>query len=83
MAAFLVYDVAEDIYHVPENLSHCVLSGPTADANQFCSLLDRCGMSVIIDQVTLMTVILLGAVYNLVHPIIPSFQAITILIIIG
>jgi vacuolar protein sorting-associated protein 13A/C len=52
MAAFLVCGVAEDIYYVPENVSHSVLSGPTADANQYCSLLDRCGMSVIIDQVT-------------------------------
>uniref|UniRef100_A0ACD5YZI2 Uncharacterized protein n=1 Tax=Avena sativa TaxID=4498 RepID=A0ACD5YZI2_AVESA len=51
MAAFLVCDVAEDIYYVPESLSHSVLSGPTAYANQFCSLLDRCGMSVIIDQI--------------------------------
>uniref|UniRef100_A0A453NY98 Uncharacterized protein n=3 Tax=Aegilops tauschii subsp. strangulata TaxID=200361 RepID=A0A453NY98_AEGTS len=51
MAAFLVCDVAEGIYSAPENLSHSVLPGPTADANQFCSLLDRCGMSVIIDQI--------------------------------
>ena len=65
MAAFLVRDVAEDVYYVPESLSHSVLSGPTADANQFCSLLDRCGMSVIIDQVTLITILLLGVVYFL------------------
>ncbi|EEC73142.1 hypothetical protein OsI_07167 [Oryza sativa Indica Group] len=49
MAAFVVCDTAEDIYSVPENQR--VLSGPTVDANQFCSLLDRCGMSVIIDQI--------------------------------
>ncbi|XP_015689233.1 uncharacterized protein LOC102707936 [Oryza brachyantha] len=51
MAAFLVCDTAEDIYSVPENRSQLELSGPSVDANQFCSLLDRCGMSVIVDQI--------------------------------
>lgn len=70
MAAFLVRDISEHIYYVPENLSQNVLPGPTADANQLCSLLDRCGMSVIIDQVTNIAVLLLGVVYNLTCPII-------------
>ncbi|XP_062223332.1 uncharacterized protein LOC133922148 [Phragmites australis] len=51
MAAFLICDLAQDIYSIPENLGLDVLSGHTSDANQFRSLLDRCGMSVIIDQI--------------------------------
>uniref|UniRef100_A0A0D9VFX1 C2 domain-containing protein n=1 Tax=Leersia perrieri TaxID=77586 RepID=A0A0D9VFX1_9ORYZ len=51
MAAFLVYDTVEDIYSVPENLGQNALPCPAVDDKQFCSLLDRCGMSVIIDQI--------------------------------
>jgi vacuolar protein sorting-associated protein 13A/C len=51
MAAFLICDLAQDIYSVPENLDQDTLLGHTSDDNQFSSLLDRCGMSVIIEQV--------------------------------
>jgi hypothetical protein len=81
MAAFLVCDVAEDRYYVPENLSHSVLSGPTADATQFCSLLDPCGMSVIIDQVSDDSPFSWSS-YNVIHLIIPFCQAYTIPVII-
>lgn len=50
MAAFLICDLAHEIYTIPDNLDQNVLSGHTSD-DQFCSLLDRCGMSVVVDQV--------------------------------
>lgn len=52
MAAFFICDVAQDIYSIPENLVQDILPGHSSDDNQFSSILDRCGMSVIIDQVT-------------------------------
>ncbi|WVZ75446.1 hypothetical protein U9M48_023496 [Paspalum notatum var. saurae] len=51
MAAFLICDLAQDIYSIPENLGQDTLPGHTSDDNRFNSLLDRCGMSVIIDQI--------------------------------
>ncbi|XP_062219043.1 uncharacterized protein LOC133918926 [Phragmites australis] len=51
MSAFLICDLAQDIYSIPENLGQGVLPIHTSDPSQFCSLLDRCGMSVIIDQI--------------------------------
>jgi len=51
MAAFLICDLAQNIYSIPENLDQDTLLGHTFDDNQFCSLLDRCGMSVIIEQI--------------------------------
>jgi vacuolar protein sorting-associated protein 13A/C len=51
MAAFFICDLAQEIYSIPENLGQDILPGHTSDDNQFSSLLDRCGMSVIIDQI--------------------------------
>jgi vacuolar protein sorting-associated protein 13A/C len=51
MAAFFICDLAQDVYSIPENLGQDNLPGHTSDNNQFSCLLDRCGMSVIIDQV--------------------------------
>jgi len=51
MAAFLICDLAQDIYSIPESLDQDTPLGHTSDDNQFSSLLDRCGMSVIIEQV--------------------------------
>ncbi|KAK3154093.1 hypothetical protein QOZ80_2BG0185880 [Eleusine coracana subsp. coracana] len=50
MAAFLICDLSQDVYSIPDNLDQDVLSGHTSD-DQFCSLLDRCGMSVVVDQI--------------------------------
>ncbi|CAL5058295.1 unnamed protein product [Urochloa decumbens] len=51
MAAFFICDLTQDTYSIPENLGQDILPGHTSDDNQFSSLLDRCGMSVIIDQI--------------------------------
>jgi vacuolar protein sorting-associated protein 13A/C len=56
MAAFLICDLVQDIYSIPDNLDQDVLSGHTSD-DQFSSLLDRCGMSVIVDQVIITYII--------------------------
>ena len=52
MAAFFICDLAQEIYSIPKNLGQDILPGHTSHDNQFSSLLDRCGMSVLIDQVT-------------------------------
>ncbi|KAL6841988.1 hypothetical protein ACP4OV_028188 [Aristida adscensionis] len=64
MAAFLICDLARDIYSIPEDIGQGVLPDPSS-SNQFCSLLDRCGLSVIIDQGYCKIVELLGVLSQL------------------